>query len=179
MNEAGSKQQQGKTSKGKSNWGGWIFLGAVVGAYLLVFLVKPSLADKSWQASLHLTATIAPILLIVYALMLLSNLLVRESLIRRYVGQTSGWLGYLVATVTGILSTGPIYVWYPLLADLRRKGMKDSLMAVFLYNRAIKLPWLALMIGFFGGKYTLVLTLWTMLAGIVEGVAIELRFDRK
>ena len=160
-------------NKGTNKRGGWIFLASVLVIYAALFVLNPALAEKSTQAFLQLTWKILPILSLVFAFMFLGNLLIQESVIRRYVGRSSGWLGYAFATVTGILSTGPIYVWYPLLADLKNKGMREALIAVFLYNRAIKLPWLPVLAGYFGLKYTLVLTLWMITAGLVEGLLME------
>jgi uncharacterized membrane protein YraQ (UPF0718 family) len=74
----------------------------------------------------------------------------------------------------GILSHGPIYVWYPLLRELREHGMRTSLVAAFLYNRAIKIPLLPLMIYYFGVIYVVVLLIFMIIASIVEGKIIEL-----
>lgn len=175
MSKAGTKGPAERPAS--SGRGGWWFLGSMLLIYLGLFWLNPGRAGHAWQAFLHLGAVIAPVLLLVYGLMLLSNLVVREQWIRRFVGRSSGFGGYLVATVTGILSTGPIYVWYPFLADMRDKGMKSSLVAVFLYNRAIKLPWLPVMVAYFGWRYTVVLTAWMIVAGIGEGLAME-RLDR-
>ncbi len=153
--------------------GGWWFLGVMLAVYLGLFLFRPDLADQALGAFAHLTRTIAPVLLLVFALMFLSNLLLRGDWVRRYVGSASGWRGYAVSTLAGILSTGPIYVWYPFLTGMRAKGMKDALLAVFLYNRALKLPWLPVMVAYFGLRYTVVLSGWMIVAGVLEGLLIE------
>ncbi len=169
------RQENGSPAvkQGGSKRGGWIFLASVIGAYAALAVLSPVLAEKSARAFLHLAWSLLPVLLLVFAFLFLGNLLIRESFIRRYAGHSSGWLGYVFATVTGILSTGPIYVWYPLLADLKNKGMRETLIAVFLYNRAIKLPWLPVLASYFGLKYTLVLTCWMILGGLVEGLIME------
>lgn len=160
-------------NKGAGGHGGWWFLAAMLAVYLGLFLLRPALASEALGAFVHLTRTIAPVLLLVFALMFLSNLLLRGDWVRHYVGRSSGWRGYGVATIAGILSTGPIYVWYPFLAEMRAKGMKDALMAVFLYNRALKLPWLPVMVAYFGLRYTVVLSGWMIVAGVLEGLLIE------
>ena len=78
----------------------------------------------------------------------------------------------------GMLSVGPVYPWYALLGDLQEKGMRNALIAVFLYSRAIKLPLLPLMIHYFGMAYTLVLVFCLALFAILNGVAME-RLYRK
>ena len=75
-----------------------------------------------------------------------------------------------VALVGGIFSTGPIYSWYMLLSELKQQGMKQSLMAAFLYSRAIKLPLLPLLIHYFGLTYTLILSLYLLVLSIASGI---------
>jgi hypothetical protein len=52
--------------------------------------------------------------------------------------------------------------------------MRTSLVAAFLYNRAIKIPLLPLMIYYFGVIYVVVLLIFMIIASIVEGKIIEL-----
>jgi len=82
-------------------------------------------------------------------------------------------MGWLTAIVTGILSTGPVYAWYAVLHDLREKGMRTSLISVVLYNRAIKLPLLPLLIHYFGLTYTVVLALYLIGFSIIGGIILE------
>jgi len=83
---------------------------------------------------------IFPALIVIILLNGIMNYLVNPKTVSRYVGEGSGIKGWFLAIFTGILSHGPIYGWYPLLRDLRNEGMKSGLIAVFLYNRAIKMP---------------------------------------
>ena len=101
------------------------------------------------------------------------NYFVNPKKISRYVGEKSGWKGWVLATGAGIISHGPIYVWYPLLKELREHGMKNGLAAVFLYNRAVKIPLVPLMIYYFGVQFLIILTLLTLLASIIEGKIID------
>lgn len=72
------------------------------------------------------------------------------------------------------MSHGPIYAWYPLLKDLQDQGMKDSLIAVFLYNRSVKIPVLPVMIYYFGLSFAGVLLFWTIFASFIQGVVIDM-----
>lgn len=72
------------------------------------------------------------------------------------------------------LSHGPIYLWYPLLKELRNQGMRSGLVAVFLYNRAIKIPLLPLMVYYFGAIFVVVLLIYMIIASMVEGEIIEM-----
>jgi uncharacterized membrane protein YraQ (UPF0718 family) len=75
--------------------------------------------------------------------------------------------------VAGIVSSGPLYVWYPLLAELRDKGVGYGYLAAFLYNRAIKVPLLPVAIFYFGLKYIVVLTTLMIVFSIIQGIFIN------
>ena len=153
--------------------GGTIFLLVVICLYALAFLVH---ADQAWNAlsfSARLLQQLLPVLLLVFALLMFSNLLVKPGWVHANVGQGSGLRGWIIAIVGGILSVGPVYAWYGLLQDLKAKGMRTALIAVFLYNRGIKLPLLPLMIHYFGTPYTLILAAYMMLFSIISGILVE------
>ncbi len=75
--------------------------------------------------------------------------------------------------IGGILSTGPMYMWYPLLKDLREKGMNNGEVACFLYNRSIKPAYLPLIVIYFGLKYTIILTLLIIIFSLLQAFIIE------
>jgi hypothetical protein len=60
------------------------------------------------------------------------------------------------------------------LKELRDEGMRSGLVAVFLYNRAIKLPLLPLLLYYFGTVFVVVLLIYLIIASIVEGEIIEM-----
>jgi len=88
-------------------------------------------------------------------------------------GKGAGVKGWLIAIFGGILSTGPIYLWYPLLSDLKEKGMKDSFIATFLYNRAVKIPLMPMMIFYFGISFTAILTIYIVIFSIINGFCVD------
>ena len=77
---------------------------------------------------------------------------------------------WIIAIVAGILSIGPGYVWYPILKDLRDKGVEDRFLVAFLYNRAIKIPWLPMLIFYFGWTYSVVLLIVMVIASIPTAI---------
>ncbi len=109
------------------------------------------------------------VLILVFTFMFLINLLLNEKKISHYVGKNSGIKGWTITIFGGLLSHGPIYLWYPLLSDLKEKGMKNELIASFLYNRAVKIPLIPLMIFYFGIPFTLILGFWIIIFSIING----------
>lgn len=162
--------------------GGVIFLLVVVCLYALAFLVNADLVLNALSFSTKLIERLVPVLLLVFTLMFISNLFIKPDWVRANVGRDSGLRGWVIAVVGGILSVGPIYAWYALLRDLQAKGMRTALVAVFLYNRGVKLPLLPLMIHYFGITYTLVLatymTLFSLLSGNFVEKMVESRSER-
>jgi len=163
----------------KMTGGGNIFLLIVMCLYALAFMVNAELALNALAFSTNLFHQLLPVLLLVFVLIFVSNLLVKPDWIRANMGRDSGLRGWSLAIVGGILSVGPIYAWYALLRDLRTKGMRTALIAVFLYNRGIKLPLLPLMIHYFGLAYTLVLAIYMTLFSLLNGILVEKIVERR
>lgn len=72
-----------------------------------------------------------------------------------------------------MVSHGPMYVWYPLLEELRRHGTKDELIVVFFASRAIKVPLLPMMVDYFGLLFTFLLSFYMLIASIIQGLCMH------
>jgi len=136
---------------------GFSFLGSVFIIYLLLSIFDLENVYKSLQASLDIIIQILPILILVILMMLFVNLLLKPKTVSKLLGGESG-----------------LYVWYPLLKNLKDSGMKSGLVAVFLYNRAVKIPLLPVMIYYFGIGFALILTFYMIIASLLEGKIIEI-----
>ncbi len=147
------------------------FLALMIAVYAVIAFAAPSLFFQTLAYLYTLALKLVPVFVLVILLMAAINYVVTPQFVRRHAGR--GLKGWVFAIVGGILSTGPIYMWYPLLADLRKKGVSWGQIAAFLYNRAVKIPLLPLMISYFGWKYVLVLTLVMVAASIVEGILVD------
>ena len=158
----------------KESFYGLYFLGAVSMLYIVLFLVTPESIQKALRVSAEVFLQIVPVLVLIIIFMVLLNYFVNPKTVSKYVGRGSGIKGWLLAISTGMLSHGPIYIWYPILKELREQGMRSGLVAAFLYNRAIKLPHLPLMVFYFGTMFVLVLLLYMVIASIIIGKLIEI-----
>jgi len=165
-----SKKVQRKKPKGKS---GLIMLSVVGCMYLLTFYFNPQAGKEALLVVLETIKMIAPILLVVFFLMALLNTFIDSKSISRHIGEQSGMRGWIIALVGGVLSHGPAYVWYPMLSDLRKHGARDGLIVAFFYTRSIKLPWLPLMISYFGLAFTVVLTVLVILSAWIQGMIVD------
>ena len=148
---------------------GLLFPALVLVAYGILFAVMPDKAALGLKSSGNIIVNMIVPLILVFILMLLLNLFLKPAQIVKFFGREAGVKGVILSTAAGIISAGPIYAWYPLLKDLREKGAANSLLAIFLGNRAVKPFLLPIMISYFGWLYVLILTVFTVLGSIVVG----------
>jgi len=169
LNKKGQKKE-----RNKNLYYGFSFLVIVIILYLVLYFFNSEKIYRSLHVSLDIIIQILPILLMVIFIMGVANYFLKPKTVSKYLGGESGIKGWFLAISMGILSHGPIYVWYPLLKDLRDHGMRTGLIAVFLYNRAIKIPLLPVMIFYFGIGFVILLTIYMIIASVVEGKIIEI-----
>jgi len=153
--------------------GKWIFIIIVSFFYGILAFANLTSAKMAIIQSFQLMEKILPTFLLISILLFISNLFLDSKKIINYIGKNSGIKGWLLSIITGVLSSGPIYMWYPLLSDLKERGMKDSLITAFLYNRAVKIPLLPMMIYYFGWSFTLVLTFYMIVFSIINGILVS------
>jgi len=165
--------QKTEKKKKENKHGGAYFLGIIFLLYLILFLLKPEKIQESLKISGNIFIQIVPWFFLIIFLMGTINYFVTPKTVLKYVGKGSGIKGYFLAIFTGILSHGPIYAWYPLLRDLRNQGMKSGLIAVFLYNRSIKIPLLPFMAYYFSWPFVVTLICFIIIASIVQGQIIQ------
>ncbi len=161
-----------KKSKPKKR-SGWIMLAITFIFYIVTAFSDPAIAESAFNKALHTLKMIAPILLLVFFLMALLNTFIKPKKIAQHLGKESGIKGWIAALGGGVLCHGPGYVWFPILNELRSHGVRDGLIVAFFYARAIKLPWLPVMIGYFGGAFTLVLSIYILLGAWLQGLITD------
>ncbi len=161
-------------TKRAPNRSGWVMLAVVILLYAAAAFFNNSNAYNALKNSLNVLQLILPVLLIVVLLMALINSFIAPKKIAKHLGKESGIKGWSIALLGGLLSHGSGYVWYPVLSDLRRHGVRDGLIIAFFYARAIKLPWLPMMVAYFGTGFTIALTFYILLGALVQGILADL-----
>jgi uncharacterized membrane protein YraQ (UPF0718 family) len=152
----------------------FLFPIAILLIYAILFFISPDKVGEATRSSGNVFLGMLVPLVLVFVIILLINLFLKPAAVVKFLGKGSGIKGIVLSAVAGIISTGPIYAWYPLLKDLREKGAGESLIAIFLYNRAVKPFLLPVMIGYFGWLYVTVLIILTILASVVVGFFISI-----
>jgi len=144
----------------------------IILAYLGLAIFNYNLFYSSILFFYDILIKILPIFVLIFVLMSIVNYFVSPKAVASHL-TGKGTKKWFYVIIGGILSTGPIYMWYPLLADLKNKGLSDGLIATFLYNRAIKLPLLPLAIIYFSLKYIIVLSVVMIFISVVQGIIID------
>jgi len=156
--------------KGKKNHGNWYFLLSVAILYIAIAFFDPQTILSSLEFSFLIIKNIVPVFILVFVLMVIVNYYVTPQKLVKYLGKKRKWL---FAILGGIISTGPIYMWYAMLRELKEKGVGYGFIATFLYNRAIKPPLIPVIIYYFGLKFTIVLTGVMIIFSVLQGMIIE------
>jgi uncharacterized membrane protein YraQ (UPF0718 family) len=152
---------------------GWWFLGIAVLICAAAFLFRRDAIAPSLSFFWGVIKKIIPVFVLIFALLVIMNMLVKPKSIVKHLGKGSGVKGWAFAVVGGILSTGPIYMWYPLLNEMQKHGTRPAYLAAFLYNRALKPALLPLFIYYFGLAYVIVLSSVMLVASVFQGIIVE------
>jgi len=120
--------------------------------------------------------TIFPAVLI---LMGLADVWVPKSLINKYLGKNSGFKGILLSIFLGTLPTGPLYIAFPIAAELLRKKARISNVLIFLGVWAsLKIPQISVEIKFLGVKFAAIRFIFTLISIIIIGYLIEMIVEK-
>ena len=149
------------------------FLFFVIIIYIMIFLFDGENSIFALTKSLEVLLKLLPIFVMIIFVMAIINYFLKPKSIMKHFGKNSGIKAWIYTVLGGIVSHGPMYVWYPMLNELRENGLKDGLLATFMYTRSIKIPFIPIMIDYFGSVFTIVLFIYILIGGILQGICIE------
>ncbi len=153
--------------------GGIKFLSIVLIIYLFLFIFRQDFFVIGLSKFIVLSIKILPSILGAFVLIFVFNYILSDQKIKNYLTGELKWQKYFLTVGLGILSSGPIYAWYPFLADLKEQGFKNSLITIFLYNRAIKLPFIPLLIYYFSWQFVAIVTMLMIIFSIINGIIMD------
>lgn len=159
--------------KKKLEFKGIKFLFFVIIIHILIFLFNAEDSILALTKSFEVLLKLLPIFVMIIFVMMLINFFLKPKSIMKHFGKKSGTKAWIYTVLGGIISHGPMYVWYPMLSELRENGLKDGLLATFMYTRSIKIPFIPIMIDYFGMLFTIVLFIYILIGGILQGIFIE------
>lgn len=157
----------------KIEFKGTKFLFFVIIIHILIFLFDRQNSSLSLEKSYEVLLKLLPIFFMIIVITTLINYFLKPKSIMKHFGKDSGIKAWIYTVLGGIVSHGPMYVWYPMLTQLRQNGLKDGLLATFMYTRSIKIPFIPIMIDYFGVLFTVVLFIYIIIGGVLQGIIIE------
>ncbi len=169
MEKRKNKKQRNKKSL--------IFFVLIVILYGVVAIIFPEKAMPILKYFVNISSHIIPVLFLIYVIMVLVNYFLNNEKLKKYMGEDAGIKGWLISIIAGIVSVGSIYVWYPLLKELKQKGVKDKFIVTFLYNRGIKLQLLPVLLFYYGWKFSITLLIVMAVISVFQGIVAELLID--
>lgn len=156
----------------------YLFLSTVLLLYIIVWLCDFNLFKLIWIDFLKvLLFQMIPVLFIIFSLIFIFNILIEKDYIKEKLQNSNSLVKYLYSIIWWILSTWPVYAWYPFLRQLQTYWLTYGHIASFIYARAIKIPFLAIMIIYFWLKFTVIFNLVLLLLAIFIWITINLIFN--
>lgn len=145
------------------------FLGAIIIIYIVLAIFDLQGIIHSLSNGLKTFMDIWPLFLFIIILTTIINYFLKPHLIKKHLGEESDKKAVIYALLGGIISHGPMYAWYGILEELREKGVKDQLLIIFLYSRAIKIPMIPFSISIFGTTFTIIISIYILIFALIQG----------
>lgn len=152
----------------------WKFFAAVILLFGFIALLSPEIATNSLVKSVEIFKNMFSSLVLAFVFMFVFNLLVTDKVVKKYLQNDIGVKQCLIVSIAGIFSTGPIYMWYAYLSELKDQGANYGLISIFLYNRAIKLPLIPIMISYFSVEITIVFSVLLFIFSFINAFFINI-----
>lgn len=149
------------------------FLALVSLAYIVLFVTNNQQAQQSLVRALGIITQILPIISVVVLINGLINWWLPAKKMAQLFKEQGPKRSWGIAVIAGILSHGPMYLWYPMLADLRKGGVPEGIVVTYFYARAVKLPLLPLMIDYFGVTFSSILVIYILIASVLQGLVMQ------
>jgi len=158
----------------KIQFKGMKFLSMVLIVYVILLIIETPDTLLAIEKSASILLSLLPLFLLIIMITALINYFLKPKQIIKHFGKESGVKGVIYAIAGGIISHGPMYAWYGMLADMRSQGLKDGLIVTFMYARAIKLPLLPFMVDLFGLLFAIIITIYILIAAVLQGKIIDI-----
>ena len=110
----------------------------------------------------------------VLVIMGLADRWVPTSMVENYLGDQASIKGKILAVFLGTLPTGPMYIAFPIAAELLQKKASLSNVIIFLGVWAsLKVPQLGVEVQFIGLKFSLLRFIFTLISIFIIGIIME------
>ena len=152
-----------------------IFWGIILVIFRYFFPARFPAAISMSSRYLKEMVLVFPAVLIIMGL---ADRWVPTTLVEKYLGHNSSFKGKFLAVFLGTLPTGPMYVAFPIAAELLRKKASLSNVIIFLGVWAsLKVPQLGIEIQFIGLKFSILRFIFTLISIFIIALSMEKFID--
>lgn len=145
-----------------------LFLVIVALAYIIMFIINPSMGIDSVKNSGYYIKEMLMIMPVIFVLTALLDMWVPKEKIMRLLGKDAKAKGIFLAFVVGSISAGPIYAAFPMCLMLHKKGASIRNIIIILSSWAvIKIPMLLNEVKFLGLNFMIIRWILTVIAIII------------
>jgi uncharacterized membrane protein YraQ (UPF0718 family) len=166
------------TSKKSSFNAKYVFLIVICLAYLVASLINAEKATLAFKNFLIHFFSFLPIFVVMMIMMQLVQLFVHKKDLISKLKKISGKKQKFVYILAGIFSMGPLYVWFPLLKNLKDKNISMGNLASFIYARSIKPIFFPVLFYYFDWKYILSLFISLFIFALIQGFVVDYLLEK-
>lgn len=160
-------------------WSNWMFFLFVITLLLLILVFDFLNFINIFNYFIQIFIKILLPLFFVYILILFLNVFRLELFFKKFIWSGSYLKRNIFSMIFGIISSGPIYLWYWLLKKLNNSGLTLGHIATFSYARAIKLPLLPIMISYFWIKYSFIFIFVLLFLSFFQWFLLDFLINKK
>ena len=153
-----------------------IFLAVSIILFISIGLATGKI-NQAIDKFISILTNIVLVLMLIWVIMVLTDYFITPKEMAKFMENNKGVKGWVIAAIAGLVSVGAIYLWYPVLSKLKKHGVTNDIITIFLYNRAIKLQLLPMMLYYFGLTYTIVLTIVMIIMSVANGITVKKLLD--
>ena len=99
---------------------------------LLLLIISPSVGWKSLELTRNNTIEMLSVIPPIFVLLGLLDVWVKRDTMIKLMGESSGFIGALIAFLVGSVAAGPLYAAFPVAGILLKKGSKLSNVLIFI-----------------------------------------------
>lgn len=149
-----------------------LIFGLLTGIVLIVSFIldnKKTILGlkKGWKMLFNILHPFLNILILISFVLFF----IPDTLIVKYLGANSGWLGFTIAAIIGSITLIPGFISYPLAATLLKQGATYAVVAVFMTTlMMVGIVTLPLEIKYLGKKAAIFRNVLNFVAAIIIGI---------
>jgi len=147
--------------KDKIGWN-WLFFIITLLFFISFWFIDFEVFKKIFSDFYLWIKKILPILFLVYFFIFIFWFFLENKKIKNFLENWWFFIKLFFSLIWWIFSSWPLYLWYPILKQLKDKWLNESFLVIFIYARAIKIPLFMIMISYFWLNFTLIFN-WVLI----------------